>query len=113
MSREMCIGGEWFEVIRPRKHKPMYAVPGPHDYLDITEAYQRPSLTKQEIWDYWCDFLGDEHYLFGMPFISSRNCMCFTVTCNVFDWHDLDEYQEPKWCGVAVITRDHNRLYLA
>ena len=44
--KDVKIGNELFEVIKPRKHKPDYAVPSPWDYMDIYEAYKRPSIYK-------------------------------------------------------------------
>lgn len=104
--KELKIGSEWFEVIRPRKHKPEYAVPSPWDYTDIYQAYERPSIYKVHIWDYWNNFYGDDVYKFGIPFISSRNCFTFTIVFNVFDNITYE------WIGIAIITKDYNRLYL-
>lgn len=102
--------GETFEIIHP-KIPVSYAYPSQWDYLSIETAYDRPSQAKREIWAYWQEFgkaASDsvEPYVFGIPFISSRNCFAFSVTMNVFD----AETQE--FVGVAYITRDHNRLYL-
>lgn len=105
--KNVKISNEWFEVIKPRKHAVEYACPGKWDYTDIWQAYETPSRYKVDIWEYWNEFYGDEKYKFGIPFISSRNTFAFTVTFNVFDAETLE------WIGVAVITRDHNRLYLA
>lgn len=105
--KNVKINGEWFEVIRPRKNKPEYAVPSSWDYTDIYQAYVKPSVYKVDIWNYWNHFYGDKVYSFGVPFISGRNCMTFTVTFNVFDNSTYE------WIGVAIITKDHNRLYLA
>lgn len=102
---EIC--NEWFEIIKPRKYKPTYATPGKYDYMNIWQAYEKPSYAKECIWNYWADFYGDETYKFGIPFISSRNSFAFTITFNVFDAETLE------WIGVAVITKEHNRLYLA
>lgn len=107
IMKEVKINGEWFEVIRPRKYKPEYAVPSKWDYLNIYQAYERPSSSKVAIWKYWNSFYGDDVYKFGIPFIRSRNCFAFTVVFNVFDNSTYE------WIGVAVITKDHNRLYLA
>lgn len=105
--KNLKIRNEWFEVIKPRKYKPEYACPGKWDYVNIWQAYDKPSYAKEKIWCYWNNFYGDEHYKFGVPFIRSRNCFTFTVVFNVFDAETLE------WIGIAVITRDHNRLYLA
>lgn len=105
MSKYISIGGECFEVIKPRKHEVMPVYPTKWDYTDIMQAYVKPSVYKQRIWDYWRSFMGDDTYRFGNPFISSRNCFSFTVVFNVYG---------EKWdfVGVACITKDHNRLYL-
>ena len=101
---------EWFEVIHPRYGVvPVY--PSKWNYATIYDAYQRPSMAKVEIWDYWCNFDhdyqgNDNPYYFGLPFISSRNCFKFTVMFNVYD------VKTDEFVGVARITRDHNRLYL-
>lgn len=101
---------EWFEVIHPRNEvEPVY--PSQWDYETIYQAYQKPSMAKVAIWDYWCgfgiDYLGNDNpYYFGIPFISSRNCFAFTVVFNVYD------AETGEFVGVAQITRDHNRLYL-
>ena len=105
--KNVKIGNEWFEVIKPRKYKPQYACPGKWDYADIWHAYNKPSKYKVDIWEYWNNFFGDNQYKFGTPFITSRNCFAFTVVFNVFNAETLE------WIGIAVITRDHNRLYLA
>lgn len=101
------INGETFEVIKPRKYKPEYAVPSQWDYLNIYEAYEKPSAIKVDIWQYWVGFYGDDNYSFGVPFISGKSCFAFTITFNVFDNHT------GEWLGIAIITRDHNRIYLA
>ena len=102
--------GELFEIIHPRTPV-SYAYPSQWDYMDIMDAYDRPSQAKRDIWAYWQKFgtvASDsvEPYVFGIPFISSRNCFKFSVTMNVFDAKTLE------WVGVAHITRDYNRLYL-
>lgn len=101
--------GELFEIIHP-KNPVSYAYPSQWDYMDITDAYDKPSQAKREIWAFWREFgqtlNSDEPYTFGIPFISSRNCFAFSVTMNVFDADTME------WIGVAHITRDHNRLYL-
>lgn len=107
MSKMVEIGNEWFEVIKPRKHKPEYAVPTNYDYMNIWQAYEKPSQAKECIWNYWSVFRGDDVYKFGIPFITSRNCFSFTICFNVFDAQTLE------WLGVAIITKEHNRLYLA
>lgn len=106
MSKHISIGNEQFEVIKPRKHEVTPVYPTQWDYVDIFQAYVRPSECKQRIWDYWYGFKGDNDYIFGCPFISSRNCQAFTVKFNVYN-------ENYRFIGVAVITRDHNRLYLS
>ena len=104
------IYGEMFEVIKPRREV-CEVYPTQWDYTDIYQAYDNPSDAKVEIWDYWYHFgIQDdinECYHIGIPFISSRNIFAFTVTMNVYDINTRD------FVGVMVITRDHNRLYLA
>ena len=104
------INGEVFEVSKPRKYKPVMVVPSRWNYSSIYEAYDRPSVYKVGIWQDWCDFTyhvaDDCHYTFGQPWITSRNTFAFTVSFNVYD---LETYE---WVGVAVITKDHNRLFL-
>lgn len=107
MTKQVNISGEWFDVVKPRKHNVSFAVPSNYDYLDIYDAYAKPSTYKVEIWDYWQKFTGDNNYHFGIPFISSRNCFAFTVTFNVYDAKTLE------WLGVARITKDKQVIYLA
>lgn len=106
MSKYINIDGEYFEVIKPRKHEVTPVYPTQWDYTDIMQAYVKPSVYKQSIWDYWRSFMGDEAHRFGNPFITSRNCFSFTVTFNVYD-------ENFDFIGVARITKDYNRLYLA
>lgn len=107
MSKYVTISGETFEIIKPRKYKPQYFTPSRWDYMNIWQAYEKPSYAKECIWNYWNSFMGDEVYKFGIPVITSRNCFAFSITFNVFDAQTLE------WLGIAHITRDHNRLYLA
>ena len=107
MSKTVKIGEEWFEVVKPRKYKPEYAIPSSWDYMNIWQAYEKPSSAKVSIWNYWESFMGNDLYKFGVPFITGRNCFSFTICFNVFDAETLE------WLGVAIITKEHNRLYLA
>ena len=104
------IYGEDFEVIKPRKCEVVPVYPSYYSYNDIYDAYDRPSDCKVEIWEHWLRFglEDDERYHIGRPFICSHNVFTFTVTMNVYD-NDNDG----EFVGVMVITRDHNRLYLA
>ena len=109
-KRVINLYGEDFEVIFPRDVvEPI--TPSMWDYTDIYQAYDRPSVYKVEIWNYWCEFGDrgtdpDAAYYFCCPVITSRNCFKFTVCFNVYDVDTME------FVGVAVITRDHNRLYL-
>lgn len=105
MSKYINIGGELFEVIKPRKREVEKQHRGQWDYANIWQAYEKPSAAKVAIWEYWYNFFGDETHRFGNPFISGRNCFSFTVVCNVYD-------ENSDFIGVARITRGHNRLYL-
>ena len=104
------INGEWFEVSRPRKYKPQMIKGDRWTYTGIYAAYDHPSVYKVCIWDEWCNFtyhIADEcPFTFGQPWITSRNTFSFTVAFNVYDRETGD------FAGVAVITRDHNRLFL-
>lgn len=102
--------GETFEVSKPRKYKVKEFVPDFRWHTtDIYRAYQRPSAYKVDIWNYWNKFgiEDDEKYHIGVPIITSYNTFAFTVTFNVYD------NESHNFIGVAVITREHNRLYLA
>lgn len=105
MSKYISIDGEYFEVIKPRRHEVEIQHRGQWGYVNIWQAYEKPSDTKVAIWEYWYNFFGDETHRFCNPFISSRNCFSFTVTFNVYD-------ENFDFIGVARITKDHNRLYL-
>lgn len=107
MSKQVNISGEWFDVVKPRKHVVEFACPTNYDYTDIYQAYSKPSIYKVQIWEYWNKFLGDDVYRFGVPFISGRNCFSFTVTFNVYD------AVTDEWLGVARITKDKQVIYLA
>ena len=105
MTKGINISGEYFEVVKLRKRvTPVY--PTQWDYTDIMQAYAKPSIYKQRVWNYWRSFMGDNTHRFGCPFISSRNCFAFTVEFNVYD-------EDFNFIGVAHVTREHNRLYLA
>lgn len=107
--KTQIINGELFEIIKPRKYKPEFVKPNKWDYLEIYEAYETPSKYKVDIWREWVEFCNTcaEIYRFDTPFISSRNTWNFAITVNVFDANTLE------WVGVAHITKDHNRIYLA
>lgn len=109
--RYETIYGETFEVIKPRKCEVCEVYPTQWDYTSIYQAYQKPSDAKVAIWDYWYHFGQqddvNERYHIGVPFITGRSCHAFTVSMNVYD---IDTH---AFVGVMVITRDHNRLYLA
>lgn len=107
--RYETIYGETFEVIKPKREVKEF-FPTNWDYSDIYEAYERPSRYKVKIWEDWCRFgkADDERYFIGEPWITACNTFKFTVTMNVYD-----KKNDYAFVGVMVITRDHNRLYLA
>lgn len=107
MAKTIKIRNEYFEVIKPRKYKPVAIEPNAWNYTSIWSAYDKPSYAKERIWNYWDNFFGDETYKFGLPLITSKNTFTFTISYNVFDAKTC------AWLGVAVITAAHNRLYLA
>ena len=76
-------------------------------YRDIMDAYTNPSATKRVIWSDWNEWLNeiakDPTVEKCDMWISSRNCMQFSITGYV-------TYK--SGFGYAFyITRDHNRLY--
>lgn len=101
--------GETFEVKHPRNGV-QEVYPSRWDYTSIYQAYQNPSIYKVQIWEYWEKFGlpidETQPYHIGIPFITSRNCFKFTVTFNVYDM------ETREFAGVAVVTADHNYLYL-
>ena len=107
MAKTIKIRNEYFEVIKSRKYKVEAIEPNARNYSDIWSAYVKPSYEKVRIWNYWDNFFGDETYKFGLPLITGKNTFMFTISFNVFDAKTLE------WLGVAVITANHNRLYLA
>ena len=107
MVKTIKIRNEYFEVIKPRKYKPVAISPNAWNYSDIWSAYDKPSYEKVRIWNYWDNFFGDEMYKFGLPLITSKTHQFFTISFNVFD------AKTSNWVGVAVITANHNRLFLA
>ena len=113
MGKQLTINNEVFEVIKPRKREVVPVYPGKWDYTNIYKAYERPSIYKVQVWQYWCEFSAGtdgEPFIVGMPFISSRNTFAFTVTANVYQ-HDVVN-NTCTFAGVMVVTRDHNRIYL-
>ena len=100
---------EWFEVTNSRtKLEPIY--PSHYDYSDIDATYDCPSSEKVDIWHYWLDWLltdtADKKYIFGRPFICSKNRYSFSLAGNVYD-------KEDNFIGTYYITKDHNRIYLS
>ena len=105
------IYGETFEIIKPRKYPVKEFVPDFRWHTtNIYNAYERPSIYKVQIWEYWKNFgipeVETERYYIGIPVITSHNCFRFTVTFNVY------ARETREFVGVAVVTADHNRLYL-
>ena len=71
-------------------------------YLSLDSCYERPSISKQRIYDYWENWfrsLGADMYLCG---ICSYNCMQFTYH-GYFTYGGVEYY--------AYITKTYNRLY--
>lgn len=104
--------GITFEVYRPSKeeeHNTIFNVPTEaetYEYNDIWAAYEKPSATKVSVWYAWKGFFRDHD---GYCFISSRNCMKFSISgfAEIVD----DETGEMLECNMW-ITKDHNRAYV-
>lgn len=73
-------------------------------YNTIWDAYNKPSVYKEEAWQEWCKWIND-NYAYGdyEIVISGRNCMMFTISAKVREKDGTAWY---LW-----ITRDHNRAY--
>lgn len=108
--KTILLYGETFEVVYPRSGVTEFVPDFRYHTTDIYRAYQKPSIYKVQIWDYWKNFgLPEdetEKYHIGVPVITSHNCFKFTVRFNVYDM------ETREFAGVAVVTADHNRLYL-
>lgn len=102
MSKYMDINGERFQVIKPRNHKP--ALANPYFMRDLWDCYERPSGTKEAIYNEWYDWYKTDDRLseFG---VTSYNTFSFTLGC-VFD------DPETGVAGYISITPAHNRLYI-
>lgn len=96
MSRKtMDIHGVCFEVEKSIDYRPIIS----EDLLN--DCYERPSITKQRIWDYWRNWFichcGSVD--FG---VRSHSCNFFTIE-GVINLHGVEYY--------LVITKGHNRAY--
>lgn len=109
MKKTVKLYGETFEVKYP-KNGVEFRAPSMWDYTDIYQAYERPSIYKVQIWEYWKNFgLPEDEtqpYRVGIPWIDSRNCFMFTVTADIYDG------ETGEFAGIMHITKDHNYLYL-
>ena len=78
---ETVLNGENFTFDNKATEKPKYTI---WDYATIFDAYNKPSLAKEIIWNKWCAWfreliinnLSDDYTMF----IDSRNCFQFTIT---------------------------------
>lgn len=98
MKKEMTIYGVTFEVMRETVD---YKITN-RAFKGLYDCYAKPSTTKIEIYNDWCDWFlstGASSLEFG---ITSRNVNCFTFG-GYFTYND-DLYY-------ASITKSHNRLY--
>lgn len=103
MSKDyMVINNEFFEIIKPRKYKP---VPSNAYPRKIHECYKAPSVYKVGIfndWMKWADTIKQGMIInFG---ISSYNSQTFTLTGNY--------YENGEFIGKIKITKAHNRIYI-
>lgn len=69
-------------------------------YSDIYDAYERPSRYKIGIWNEWKRWFIEHD---GYCFISSKNCMQFTISGYVYD--------ENGDCYECYITKAYNRCW--
>lgn len=96
------INGEYFEIIKSRtlnNNNVDYRI-GTED--EIFEYYERPSLTKIEIWSYWVQWANETEGVVRLH-ISGANCFTFSITGRYIE--DGKEY-------LIYITKCHNSMYL-
>ena len=102
MKQYLTINNTTFEVVKPKEQTlSSLECSFNHGYLDIFGAYDRPSTTKVNIWNYWVKTLremGCYDYC-----ITSNNTFQFTISGHL-------EYDGKEY--FVKITPNHNYLYL-
>lgn len=101
MSKDiLIINGQKFEVIYPKsvdKESRRF----PIGRKTLFDCYEKPSITKQDIYYEWMQWARETDGVIYMT-ISSYNIYQFTLTA---------EYSTPNFYGYLVITRAHNYFY--
>lgn len=105
MTKTMTIGGERFEVIRPRKFEPDAYHRDYRGRRTLLDYYDRPSDIKQAIWQEWLDWERDNPEVYDMR-VTSASGFAFTIGAYYVDT------ETGEIIGYFKITKDHNRLYL-
>lgn len=72
-------------------------------YEGITEAYNRPSIRKINIWEYWKRWYNETDIISGEIWICSRNHNCFSITFTGF-WNGHKIY--------GYITKTYNKVVI-
>lgn len=121
--QNMAINWKWFYVkeLTARESANMIdAYNHLYKYVDIYDAYKRPSEAKVSVWNEWVNWAREVN-IFNYPYvvknlsICATTCQTFTV-CGIIREYDEDEiYRKLCYIPVAtyimVATKNHNYLY--
>lgn len=118
--QNMEINWKWFQVkeLTARESANMIdAYNHLHKYVDIYDAYKRPSEAKVSIWNEWVQW-AREVDIFCYPYevrnlsICATTCQMFTV-CAIIREFDRDEIGNylPVATYIMVVTKSYNYLY--
>ncbi len=95
-KEQLNIGGKVFDVVN------VTGLPKVR-YSHICEAYDVPSISKQEIWNEWVDwFYQNSTEFYDYIGIASRNCFMFTI-CGRITTRDNKETE--SYCFYITKTR--------
>ena len=97
MKKFIEINGVSFEVEKPIEHEPT------RGYTRLEDCYANPSTTKQEIWLDWVKFFAEASDYNFEAWVSSYNCMFFTITATA-------TIKGQRY--LFYITKCHNRVSL-